>query len=104
MNDKLIQTHNMTWCDRAIVVLYEPSWSGVMSDAYGCDMAHLQVKAVDRDPLPFTETGYRSEFKPVDWITDAGGPVEYVRKWLEDDAKDKAWIEHVDLSRQIDLF
>ena len=99
-----IERHHLHWHGIHITIEYEPSWSASMSDAYGCDMAHLGISSQDRVALPFTGTGYRSEFKPVDWITEAGGPVAWVRNWLDEEAKDPAWIDHVDLSRQIELF
>ena len=104
VQEDTIERHHLHWRGIHITIEYKPDWSKSMADAYGCSMAHLGISSQDRVALPFTDTGYRSEFKPVDWIIDAGGPVEYVRKWLDDDATDKAWIDHVDLSRQIELF
>jgi hypothetical protein len=104
VQEDTIERHHLHWHGIHITIEYEPSWSSSMSDAYGCDMAHLGIQSQDRVALPFTDTGYRSEFKPVDFVVEAGGPVAYVRKWLERLAKDPKWIEHVDMARQIELF
>ena len=45
----------------------------------------------ERAALPISEAGYRSYFVPADSVTVLGGPVEYVRAWLDHEAALPAW-------------
>ena len=101
---ELVQVHHLCWSGIHITIEYEPNWSTVMIEHYGSSRAHIGITSQDRVPLPFTSTGYRSDFQFSADIEEHGGVVAYVRKWLDEDAKDPKWIEAVDLGRQIELF
>lgn len=47
-------------------------------------VAHLEIISDDRQPLPITETGYRSHFLPGENpLADYGNdPVAFVRGWI----------------------
>jgi hypothetical protein len=68
--------------------------------------AHLEVQRVAPEwaMLPITETGYRSHFLPRGTAENAGGPVAYVKAWLEEAAKAPDWKRREAASRQPSLF
>ena len=66
---------------------------------------HVEIKADDGDPLPITETGYRSHFfGPVDPVLTMDEIETMVRKWLDTEAAKPAWQEHVLRTQQLSLF
>jgi len=92
-------------------------WNGVTIDvAYEADClnssegsfptSHLAITSVapEREPLPITETGYRSHFLAPGIVEEAGGPASYVRAWLDHEAKSPAWHKVEQERRQLDLF
>lgn len=102
--EPVIETHHLHWRGIHMTIEYEPDWSTVMMEHYGSSRAHIAVKSQDKVQLPITDTGYRSEFQLSKDIEDGGGVVKFVRLWLDAAAEDPAWIDHVDQSRQMDLF
>lgn len=89
--------HPFNWRGIGMQIIYQP-------EAYICPtvFAHIEVQA--DEPLPITETGYRSLFLPVDSVEHVGGPVAYVRLWLEAKAKSTAWKAIENERRQGRLF
>lgn len=69
-------THSLTWNGRGLTITHEPDWLPGFRD-------HLEIRSDDGDPLPITETGYRSHFLPSAELAHAGGPVAFVRAWLD---------------------
>ena len=92
-----IETLGLEWRGERLTVTYEPNWLGVTG--------HLEVRA-DRDGagLPITRTGYRSHFLNPAHVDAAGGPLAYVRLWLDQAAADPAWLEEESAARQMALF
>lgn len=78
-----------------------PAWLG-KSEGYA--IAHLEIIADNRAVLPVTETSYRSHFVPREVVEVLGGPVAYVRAWLDHEAQSPAWKAHRAASRQLSLF
>lgn len=66
--------------------------------------AHLEVRSETGEPLPISETGYRSHFLPREAVEEYGGPVEFVKAWLDHDAAKPAWKKYVQERRQLSLF
>jgi len=102
--EPVIEIHHLHWQGIHITIEYEENWSTVMIEHYGSSRAHIGVRSQDKVQLPITDTGYRSHFEFYKDIEEAGGVVKFVRLWLDAEALDPKWIEHVDLSRQMDLF
>lgn len=101
------ETSMIDWQGIGIEVRYEPYWlsnPGDGDDAY--DIAHLEIRAVrpERTVLPITETGYRSHFTSRAEIESYGGPVSFVRQWLDAVAATPEWRAYVQRSRQMTLF
>lgn len=98
-----LETHTVLWRGFSIEIHYEQNWLGTEGLF---STAHLQVNTVEpkNAPLPITETGYRSRFIDADTIAGAGGPVAFVRAWLDQEAEAKSWKEQQDKARQMTLF
>ena len=99
-----IQTHRITWKGIVIEISYCPRW--LEGDIDGYNIAHLEIKAIEpeRAPLPITETGYKSHFCQCADIEQYGGAIEFVTAWLDSEARSAAWQNHIEKSRQGDLF
>ena len=52
-------SHETLWQDRTITVRHNPNWLGRVK---GMQTQHIEIKSSDNEPLPITETGYRSHF------------------------------------------
>ncbi|MBV8686902.1 MAG: hypothetical protein JOZ90_11020 [Alphaproteobacteria bacterium] len=71
----------------------------------GYDHLEIQVIAPERNaPLPITDNGYRSHFLRPGEIDEAGGLVAYVRRWLEEAARQPQWRIVRARWRQLSLF
>ena len=101
-----IFTQRIDWRGITVEISYEPEWLGGLAEAFGEPLAHLQVRSVSpaRAAVPVTETGYRSAFIAGSVITLEGGPVAFVRDWLDEAANDPAWKSAQDEARQLALF
>lgn len=97
------ETHRLTWEGLAIEIRYCPDWSEGYRAVIGKPLAHLTVDA-DRNPLPFTETGYLSVFEPAVFIDAEGGPVAYVQDWLKQAALAPEWQAAKESRQQLSLF
>lgn len=94
---------------------YQIIWQNIQIEIRYCDyvakveeqttIVHLEIKSITREPLPITETGYKSLFTAKCLIEEFGGPVEYAKMWLDGEAKGNiVWQNHVSKSRQLSLF
>lgn len=99
MNERIIETCEITWSGIVIRISYEPNWLS-MTDYL---TAHLQLESIapERAKLPVTETGYRSHFTTRDVIEEAGGPVAFTLAWLDAAALSPDWARS---GRQLGLF
>ena len=68
------------------------------------DFDHIEILAEDPHVLPVTETGYRSHFLPEGFVEDYGGPEDFVRAWLDHEAKNADWQRRKDEAKQMSLF
>lgn len=93
------QVHCFTWQGIEIEAIYWPCRWGAI--------AHLEIRSIEppRAPLPITETGYRSHFRPCGNVEGTGGDVvAQVRAWLDEEATKPDWRRYVEASRQGKLF
>ena len=93
--------HHMDWEGIALLVKWCPSWNGENA-IY--QIAHLEIHAANKTPLPITETGYKSHFIDKEAVEALGGPLAYARAWLDEAAAAPAWKAKVRASRQLSLF
>ena len=86
----------ITWQGIEIEITYAEQWYNIT------DIAHLEIQA--DEPLPMTETGYRSHFTQAESIEAHGGAVAFVREWLESEAQSPAWQKYLVERQQLSLF
>jgi len=96
--ERSIEVHALHWRGVDIEITFERHWLGI--ERHIAD-AHLTITAAGRQPLPITETGYRSHFLAADEIDNEGGPVAYVAAWLDTMARSQEWIAYWLASRQL---
>lgn len=87
---------NLVWEGREIFVTFIPNWSTHV------DIAHLEIRC--DEPLPITETGYKSHFTNRENIDEYGSAVNFVKKWLEYEAGKSGWKKSEAASNQLSLF
>lgn len=71
----------MQWRGLKVEVRYCRDWTPIYREIYGYALAHLEVRCARA--LPITKTGYLSKFERAENIDAEGGPVAYVRAWLD---------------------
>lgn len=98
------QVHRLIWTGIEIEVRYAPAWLGMTGP--GLDVAHLEIETIQpqRAPLPITETGYRSHFTSKAAVESYGGPLDFAKAWIEDEAASPEWLAHEASHRQMSLF
>jgi hypothetical protein len=69
-------------------------------------LTHLSIHVLEpsTSKLPITETGYRSHFLSEVEVAELGGPLAYVRAWLDAEAASPEWKSQEAASRQLGLF
>ena len=90
MSAKAIEHYDIQWRGMSVRATYHRDAFGGPAEIYHC--AHLEVtSAVPSEPLPISETGYKSQFLPAGEIENAGGVVAYVTRWLDTASRKPAW-------------
>ncbi len=98
--DYEIKTYDFEWQGIGITLTYAPDWLG-MHASHGHDaMSHIEVRSADKQPLPITETGYKSHFFAAREID----PISEVQEWLDREAGSKEWKRYIVESQQLSLF
>ena len=101
MNPRTIEEHKAMWRGIDLIVTFERNWLSSVRPI----TAHLTITtAPERQPLPITETGYRSHFLPAHAVDDEGGPVAFVLAWLDHEAASPEWKAAELSARQLSLF
>jgi hypothetical protein len=92
----------LVWEGIAVCISHTKNW---LQDEFD----HIEVTA--DQPIPITETGYKSHFIQQTELALFEGPEDFVRKWIEAEAIKPDWIRHVaemkrieEDSRQLTLF
>jgi hypothetical protein len=70
----------------------------------GTDHVEVESIAPMRALLPITETGYLSNFIDALELINAGGPVTWIKSWLDREAGGKVWRTRQQARQQGDLF
>mgnify|MGYP001769057729 CR=1 FL=1 len=97
MSANIVQTFRLEWRGIGITVAYRPR-------CYGGIIAHLELHADGRAPIPITGTGYRSHFIPCGEVEAHGGALAYVSAWLFEAEKQPEWCERQAKEQQMVLF
>lgn len=92
------------WNGITLEISYEPNW--LNTEKNGIPIAHLEIRSLHPEDavLPVTDTGYRSHFVPASKVIDLGGPIGYVRTWLDKAAQSKEWKTYQERARQLSFF
>lgn len=88
-------SETIVWHGINIQINYSPEY-------FGCHTAHLELKAFE--PLPMTETGYRSHFAPKEHFDAYNNIIDYVQEWLEKESQNDNWISYALAKQQPTLF
>lgn len=101
-----IITTTFDWEGITLLISYEPDWLNMGSRNADYVHAHLEIRSVrpEKAVLPITDTGYLSHFLCPDEVDQTGGPAAYVKAWLDDAARSRAWRVYQECSRQLSLF
>lgn len=94
--DTKAQTKIIQWNAREISLSLVPD--------YFENVAHLEIRSLDKQSLPITETGYRSHFFHSETPPTMERVIDMVSAWLNKEAKTKRWRNYEMKSRQLDLF
>jgi len=97
MSKPVIIKTTIEWEGRAIRLSYHPlKWGSI---------DHLELRVDNNEPIPITETGYRSHFfGPVTPSLSVDEVTDMVRNWLEKEAKSQSWVKAEAARRQLSLF
>lgn len=83
-----VEHYTLVWRGIEVRIVYDRASIALVE----CPYSHLEVMtARPRQPLPMSETGYKSLFLPGGTIEENGGPVPFVERWLDHAAKTAAW-------------
>lgn len=102
MKDDYIR-EEITWNGITIEIGWSPEYFSIGN---GKTMGHLEVRSIapDREPLPMTETGYRSHWMTPEEMNEYGGPQNFVEAWIDHEAQTPAWMEAKTKRAQLELF
>ncbi|MCV6575112.1 MAG: hypothetical protein OIF58_05190 [Cohaesibacter sp.] len=88
--------HRVIWQGISLEIGHMHSW------CQGMD--HIEIRSWNMQPLPITETGYRSLFLSNEELKEIGDPVVYVMVWLDREAAQSDWYERQQQAAQLSLF
>lgn len=93
----MVQETTFTWESRSIRLSYSPRWSHAID--------HVEVQSLDGEPLPITETGYRSHFfGPVEPPLSLDDVQSMIIAWLDKEAQSATWKAQQLAAQQLSLF
>lgn len=88
-------THSIEWDGIIVAISHTANW-------LNSEYHHIELRA--DEPLPVTQTGYRSHFMNEEEFALFGDVTEFVIQWLDEAAKSREWISYKKKSRQLSLF
>ncbi len=98
------ETYQFLWDNITIEVRWKPDWLYLEDSDFS--MSHLEIESIypEREPLPMTETGYRSHFTDPKEIKEYGDPVAFVEAWLDELSQTPKWQTTNAKRKQLSLF
>ena len=96
------QSFRAAWRGIGLTINWVEEYFAMDDGSYA--VAHLEIIADDRTPLPISETGYKSHFTSREAVEAEGGPVAYAIAWLEHEAAKPAWKAREAAAQQLLLF
>jgi len=100
MQEETVITEIMEWEGITLSVSCERDYATMT----GLTHLSIHVLAPSTSKLPITGTGYRSHFLSEVEVEVLGGPLGYVRAWLDAEAATPEWREQQQAARQMALF
>lgn len=94
--------HHIIWNQIPITIDYNPDYSKSYKEGYGYPLAHIEVRA--NQPLPITDTGYKSQFIAEPLVKEFGDVREFVLAMLQQEAQSDRWKKWIVQNVQLDLF
>lgn len=97
------ETHTACWEGIDLIIRHCRSWSPQQSEF---KTQHIEVQAALSQPLPITDTGYRSIFiNGTEALSNFDNdPVAYVLAYIRDEASKTKWRKKQEADRQMSLF
>jgi hypothetical protein len=97
------EREEIIWDGVTIEIGWAPEYFSIGN---GKTMGHLEVRSIapEREPLPITETGYRSHWIAPEELDELGGPLNFVEVWIDHEAQSQGWIECKAKRAQLKLF
>jgi hypothetical protein len=97
MTDSYPLTITITWESRQVRLSYHPRRFTAID--------HVEVQSLDGQPLPISETGYRSHFfGPVEPALPIEDVTAMMMGWLNSEAAKAEWQSYLKDSQQLSLF
>lgn len=96
-----MEKSQLIWRGIQVDIIYKPNYFS-NSSKYINQLAHLEVRS--NQPIPITETGYKSIFLYVYEVEEAGGAISLIEKLLNESATSKEWQEYEISQQPISLF
>lgn len=96
------QTLKMIWQNIAIDIVYTPNRFPSYYKVHGTHLDHFAIAVAQ--PLPISETGFKSHFVLADYVCEYETPLAYIEAWLGHAGGSKAWKKDCEKSRQLTLF
>lgn len=94
--------YQFNWKGIDIVINYKPKTFDAYERNYGTPLSHIEIEC--KRPLPITETGNKSHYIANKVLLEYGGPLEFVKTWLEQEAQKPEWKAYEARTRQLTLF
>lgn len=88
--ERAIQHREIKWRHLRLRVTFTPDWMSRPGSIH--HMAHIEVETCQyRQPMPISETGYRSQFVRGDAFADIDDVVREVQMWMDRAALSREW-------------
>ena len=99
-----IQTIKTAWNSIDLQITYNSNWSKTCNELYDYHVVHLEIISLTGEPMPISNTGFRSHFTTASLIDEEGGAETFTLRWMDIAAKSKQWIKYAHDSLQLELF
>jgi len=96
-----MEKSQILWNGVKVNITYKPNYFGNFSNSAN-QLIHIDVNA--DQPIPITETGYKSIFLYKEEVESHGGAKDYIESLLDEYSTSKDWLEYNKSKEQMCLF
>lgn len=96
------EIRTLFWQEICVKITMKRNYSQAYKDTFNQELVHIIIKA--KEPLPITETGFKSIFLPMDHIIDCGSLVQMIQDELDQASQSQEWKAYQTEKRQLTLF